>query len=150
MSEWDSASLEVIAPECPAFQARATARAITRYYNICFKPFGLTAEQFALLVGVGVHKDATVVQLALSAGVDATTLSRNVQHLVTRGLIYTEGGRGRSGKRLSLTDAGQALMTDVVPVWKAAKQKLSHQMGDDRLSSVTEAMAELTKALNSL
>lgn len=150
MSEWDSASLERIATECPAFQARATARAITRYYNICFKPFELTAEQFALLVGVGAHKDATVVQLATSAGVDATTLSRNVQHLVTRGLIYTEGGRGRSGKRLNLTDAGQALMSDVVPVWKAAKQELSHQMGDDRLSSVTKAMAALTKTLNSL
>ncbi|WP_374832814.1 MarR family winged helix-turn-helix transcriptional regulator [Paenochrobactrum pullorum] len=150
MSEWDSASLEMIASECPAFQARATARAITRYYNICFKPFGLTAEQFALLVGVGANKDATVVQLAMSAGVDATTLSRNVQHLVTRGLIYTEGGRGRSGKRLNLTDAGQALMINVVPVWKAAKQELSQQMGDERLLAVSQAMSELTKAVSSL
>lgn len=150
MSEWDPATLQMVASECPAFQARAMARAITRYYNIRFRPFGLTAEQFALLVGVGAHKNATVVQLAKSAGVDATTLSRNVQHLEARGFILTDGGRGRSGKRLNLTNAGQILMTDLVPVWMEAKQELSQKMGGDRLLSAIEAMTELTQAVTSL
>ncbi|MGN5476739.1 MarR family winged helix-turn-helix transcriptional regulator [Cupriavidus basilensis] len=68
-----------VAAQCLGFQARATARAITRYYNACFKPLGLTAEQFSLLVGIGAAEGATIVDLADSAGVDPTTLSRNVQ-----------------------------------------------------------------------
>lgn len=143
MSGFDSEFLKAIAAECPGFQARAAARAVTRYYNACFKPFGLTAEQFSLLVGIGAAGGTTQVDLALSAGIDTTTLSRNVQNLEARGLVRAEGGRGRAGKRLNLTHSGHCLMRDAFPVWKSAKANLSRQMGNGRLRSVTQAMAEL-------
>ncbi len=143
---FDPEFLRGVAAECPGFQARATARAVTRYFNACFKPLGLTAEQFSLLVGIGATEGATVVDLAASAGVDATTLSRNAQNLEVRGLICAEGGRGRAGKRLSLTHSGRRLMADAFPIWKSAKAELSHYMGDERLRSATRAMAELAKA----
>ena len=112
VSGFDRESLKAVAAECPGFQARATARVVTRFYNACFKPLGLTAEQFSLLVGIGASEAATLVDLAVSAGVDATTLSRNVQNLEERGLVRAEGGRGRAGKRLSLTSSGRRLMVD--------------------------------------
>lgn len=37
--------------ECPAFHARVTARVLTRYYNACFRPLGITAEQFSFWWG---------------------------------------------------------------------------------------------------
>jgi DNA-binding MarR family transcriptional regulator len=150
MSGFDPESLKGVAAECPGFQARATARAITRYYNACFKPFGLTAEQFSLLVGIGAAEGPTLVDLAASAGVDATTLSRNVQNLEGRGLVRAEGGRGRAGKRLNLTRSGRRLMVDAFPVWKRAKAELSRHLGDKRLRSARRAMAELAKAAEGL
>lgn len=141
-----SESLKGVAAECPGFQARATARALTRYYNGWFKPLGLTAGQFSLLVGVGAAEGVTLVDLAASAGVDTTTLSRNVQNLEMKGLIRADGGRGRAGKRLQLTVSGHRLMADALPVWKSAKAELSRHMGDERLQSATRAMAELVKA----
>ena len=146
MSRLDPESLKDIAAECPGFRARTTARAVTRYYNACFKPLGLTAEQFSLLVGIGASEAATLVDLAISAGVDATTLSRNVQNLEARGLVRAEGGRGRAGKRLELTESGRGLLTQAFPVWKSAKTKLSRHMGDERLRAATQAMAELAEA----
>nr|WP_210255994.1 MarR family winged helix-turn-helix transcriptional regulator [Rhizobium sp. SG570] len=146
VSGFDPESLRGVAAECPGFQARATARAVTRYYNACFKPLGLTAEQFSLLVGVGAAEGVTLVDLAASAGVDATTLSRNVQNLEVKGLVRADGGRGRAGKRLQLTSAGRQLMADAFPVWKSAKAELSRYMGDERLQSATRAMADLAKA----
>ncbi|MFY0402709.1 MarR family winged helix-turn-helix transcriptional regulator (plasmid) [Pantoea dispersa] len=148
MSGFDPKYFRDVAAECPGFQARATARAVTRYYNVCFKSLGLTAEQFSLLVGIGAFEGATIVDLAVSAGVDATTLSRNVQNMELRGLVRSEGGRGRAGKRLSLTDSGYQLMAEALPVWKSAKDKLSMKMGDDRLRSATQAMEELARAVN--
>jgi DNA-binding MarR family transcriptional regulator len=142
----DPESLKGVAAECPGFQARATARAVTRYYNACFKPLGLTAEQFSLLVGIGAAEGATLVDLAASAGVDATTLSRNVQNLEARDLVRAEGGRGRAGKRLNLTRSGRRLMADAFPIWQSAKAELSRRMGDERLRAATRAMAELGKA----
>lgn len=148
MSGFDPKYFRDVAAECPGFQARATARAVTRYYNVYFKSLGLTAEQFSLLVGIGAFEGATIVDLAASAGVDATTLSRNVQNMELRGLVRSEGGRGRAGKRLNLTHSGYQLMAEALPVWKSAKDKLSIMMGNDRLRSATRAMEELARAIN--
>jgi DNA-binding MarR family transcriptional regulator len=146
----DHEALKRVAAECPGYRARATARALTRYYNACFRSLGLTAEQFSLLVGIGAAAEAaTVVGLATEAGVDATTLSRNVRGLEARGLVSAEGGRGRSGKRLSLTGAGRQLLAEAFPVWTAAKAELSRRLGEEKLHAAQHAMAELSEAATS-
>jgi DNA-binding MarR family transcriptional regulator len=149
VNSFDPESLKRIAAECPGFQARATARAITRYFNVCFKPLGLTAEQFSLLVGIGAAEGTMLVDLAESAGVDATTLSRNVRNLERRGMVRAKGGRGRAGKRLSLTKSGNQLMVDALPAWDRAKEELSRRLGDENVRSIRQAMAELAAAAES-
>ena len=146
MNRLDPNLLRDVSAECPGFQARVTARAITRFYNAFFQPLDLTAEQFSLLVGIGAADGATVAELAGRAGVDATTLSRNVQNLETRRLASAEGGRGRAGKRLSLTNSGRRLLLEALPLWERAKTKLSKRMGDRRLQFARQAMAELAEA----
>ena len=146
MTGFDPESLQDVEAECPGFQARATARALTRYYNARFKPLGLTAEQFSLLVGIGTTEDVTLVDLAVRAGVDPTTLSRNVKNLESRDLVHSEGGRGRAGKRLALTTSGRRLMADAFQVWASAKAELARRMGTEKLRSARQAMAELGKA----
>ena len=145
----DPEVLQGVAAQCPGFQARATARALTRYYNACFKPLGLTAEQFSLLVGIGAAEGTTLVDLADRAGVDPTTLSRNVQNLESRDLVRAEGGRGRAGKRLTLTASGRRLVADAFPVWNGAKAELARRMGDAKLRSAKRAMADLATAAES-
>ena len=145
----DPESLKSVAAECPGFQARATARSLTRYYNACFRPLGLTAEQFSLLVGIGEADGATLVELADKAGVDPTTLSRSVQNLESQDLVCATGGRGRAGKRLTLTTSGRRLVLKALPVWKVAKATLAVQMGDAALEIARQAMAELAKAAES-
>ena len=149
MNDFDPTSLQNISTECPGFQARATARVLTRYYNSCFKPLELTAEQFSLLVGIGAAEGATLVELADRAGVDPTTLSRNVRNLENRDLVRAEGGRGRAGKRLALTPPGRQLVIDALPVWNGAKAELARRMGDEKLRSARRAMMALAKAAES-
>ena len=99
-----------IETECPAFQARVTAGALTRYYNACFRTSGITAEQFSLLVGDWRQPEANACRACGAAGVDATTLSRSAKALEQRNLVC--GQRGRAGKRLVLTDGGHQLMDE--------------------------------------
>lgn len=146
MSRFDPDSLRSVPAQCPGLQARATARALTRYYNAVFKPLGVTAEQFSLLVGIGLATGATIAELAGSAGVDATTLSRNVQNLERRGLAHAKGGRGRAGKRLRLTRSGRRLVVEALPLWQRAKAELSQRLGETRLRSARRAMSELAEA----
>ncbi|CAJ0778951.1 hypothetical protein R8510_04558 [Ralstonia chuxiongensis] len=149
MKGFDPEALKNVAAECPGFQARATARALTRYYNACFKPLGLTAEQFSLLVGIGEAEGTTLVELADKARVDPTTLSRSVQNLESRDLVHATGGRGRAGKQLTLTTSGRRLVANALPVWSSAKAELAGQMGDKELRSATQAMAKLANAAES-
>ena len=146
MSGFDPETLKGIAAQCPGFQARATARAVTRYYNACFKPLGLTAEQFSLLVGIGAVEGTTLVELANSAGVDPTTLSRNLQNLEVRRLVHSKGGRGRLGKQVGLTISGRKLIVDALPLWHLAKAELSSRLGKEKLRSAGKLMAELAEA----
>lgn len=146
MSELNQEMLNCIAGTCPGFQARATARAITRYYNNHFKALDLTAEQFSLLVGIGAVQGITLVKLAASSGVDPTTLSRSVRNLEASGLVCAEGGRGRSGKHLLLTNLGKSTLLKALPIWESAKAELSQKIGVQKLPSIIEAMVELAKA----
>ena len=135
-----------IETECPAFQARVTALALTRYYNSCFRPLGLTAEQFSLLVGIGGSREPTLAELATRAGVDATTLSRNVGSLERRDLVRNHGGRGRAGKRLVLTDEGRRLMDEAMAAWERARARLSEVLGEEDSRVARNAMSRLAVA----
>jgi DNA-binding MarR family transcriptional regulator len=132
--------------ECPAFQARVTARALTRYYNACFRPLGITAEQFSLLVGIGGSHEPTLAELAARAGVDATTLSRSVKSLETRDLVRHLGGRGRTGKRLVLTDGGRQLMDQAMPAWERARARLAETLGEETSRIAGSVMSRLAVA----
>jgi DNA-binding MarR family transcriptional regulator len=132
--------------ECPAFQARVTARALTRYYNACFRPLGITAEQFSLLVGIGGSHEPTLAELAARAGVDATTLSRSVKSLVQRDLVRNDGGRGRAGKRLVLTEGGRRLMDEAMIAWEGARVRLAEALGEEASRVAGVAMSQLAVA----
>ena len=132
--------------ECPAFQARVTARALTRYYNACFRPLGITAEQFSLLVGIGGSHEPTLAELAARAGVDATTLSRSVKSLERRDLVRDHGGRGRAGKRLVLTDTGSRLMAESMVAWEQARARLAETLGEETSRVAGSVMSQLSVA----
>ncbi len=132
--------------DCPAFQARATARSLTRYYNAAFQPLGITAEQFSLMVGIAGSTKPTLVELATRAGVDATTLSRAVRTLEHSGLVHSGGGRGRAGKRLDLTHPGYTLMEEAMPIWERARSQLADALGDDMMKPAQSAMCGLSAA----
>jgi DNA-binding MarR family transcriptional regulator len=132
--------------ECPAFQARATARALTRYYNARFRPLGITAEQFSLLVGIGGSQEPTVAELAARAGVDATTLSRSVKSLQRSNLVRDDGGRGRAGKRLVLTVEGRRVMDEAMAAWEGARIKLAEALGEEALRDAGSSMSRLAVA----
>jgi DNA-binding MarR family transcriptional regulator len=141
----DLLQLKEIAAECPGFQARATARAITRFFNTRFRPLDVTAEQFSLLIGIETGEGITVADLAAQSGVDATTLSRNVQNLEKRKLVRGVG-RGRAGKRLELTRIGRSLLGKAVPLWQQAYDELTAALGKTRLRSANRAMRAVADA----
>lgn len=107
---------------------------------------GITAEQFSLLVGIGGSHKPTLADLAARAGVDATTLSRSVKSLVQRDLVRNDGGRGRAGKRLVLTEGGRRLMDEAMVAWEHARAQLAEALGEEASRVAGVVMSQLAVA----
>ena len=121
-----------IALTCPGYRIRVAERVATRYYNARFKSVGLTAVQFGLLVGIETSETPMVAELAEQSSADPSTLARNLQLLERDGLVIGKGGRGRFGKRFTLTKKGRRSLTAAFKLWERACQDLVAEIGISR------------------
>jgi DNA-binding MarR family transcriptional regulator len=80
------------------------------------------------------------------AGVDATTLSRNVKSLEQRDLVRNHGGRGRAGNRLVLTDKGCRLVVESMATWERARSRLAEALGEEASRAAGDVLSRLTAA----
>ena len=111
--------------ECLVLNTRMAARTMTRLYGRRLRPYGLTAEQFSLLVSIRKNKRRSVSELAQNLGMDRTTLSRNLNLLESKGLVGCDPAGKGNGRLCQLTGAGQALLDELVPHWRAAQWRLA-------------------------
>jgi hypothetical protein len=91
---------------CECASARQAARAITQLYDRWLDGTGLEAPQFALMMALNGHGDASQAAIGRRYGLDKTTISRNLKWLERRGLILATGAEdGREhrspGQRLA-------------------------------------------------
>ena len=115
-----------MAASCYANRLRNAARAITRHYDARLKPLDLRISQLSVLTAASVADgQLTIVELAEKLGMDRSTLSRNLDPLERRGLIEL-GPEGRHrARRVMLTEAGQALLREAYPLWRAAQHGIA-------------------------
>jgi DNA-binding MarR family transcriptional regulator len=116
---------------CLAYASRRTARAVTNFFNQRLGPFDLNVAQFGLLAAVAKMPGSTLAAIGEAMLLDESTMARNLTVLERRGLIQAEGGRGRGGKQINLTDEGLALYTDAARTWRAANRSLATALGAD-------------------
>ncbi len=111
-----------MAEACFANRLRATARAITRYYDSTMKPLDLRVSQLSVLAAVSVGKGAlTIVELASQLGMDRSTLSRNFDPLERRGLVSLGAEARYRARKVMLTDAGAEMLERAYPIWQQAQ-----------------------------
>jgi hypothetical protein len=129
--------------ECPAFQARITARALTRYYNACFRPLRITTEQFSLLVGIGGNREPTLAEMAARRG-------RRHHSQPQRQEPRAEGSRAQpwraASKRMVLTDAGVRLMDEAMVAWERARNRLAEALGEEASRIAGSVLSQLAVA----
>jgi len=145
-SEEQTAAFQ-IASTCACANLRKTARAVSHLYDKTFRPVGLRATQFALLVAVRLLGPVTVNRLAEAAIMDRTTLTRNLRPLEREGWVQIE--RGREDRRLrevSLSAEGRTVLSEAMPLWREAQTKIADGMGRDRLEEMVENLTLATQA----
>ena len=122
--------LAEIPTTCLGMISRLASRAATRVFAAHLAGLDLQANQFAILVVVRLHGGEGVAALAERLDLDASALTRNLQVLERKGYVAAEGGRGRGGKRLALTEAGEAVLTEAWRRWRLAQAALVSELGE--------------------
>lgn len=102
----------------------------------------LTLPQYRTLVVLAGHGPRRAVDLAADLGVHPSTVTRTCDRLVRRGLVrrHRETSDRRS-VRLSLTEAGKALIGDVMRRRAAELRRLARPFGGDLGEAVRGVVA---------
>lgn len=105
--------------------ARLAARRLTRHLDRWLEPSGLGATQFGLLSLVAAADDDHLSALAAKAGLDPSTLTRNLEGLARQGLVeVTSSGPDRRRRAAWLTEAGARALALAIPLWRQAQADL--------------------------
>lgn len=136
--------------DCLAYATRRTGRAVTNLFNARMAGLELNVAQFGLLAAVSKMPGATLAAIGEAMLLDESTLARNFAVMERRGLIAAEGGRGRGGKALTLTKAGEKLLGEAARIWRDTNRMLAAEMPADEAAAgrkFLRALGEVSERL---
>jgi DNA-binding MarR family transcriptional regulator len=132
--------------DCAGCNSRLAARRIGRFLDRALAPSGLSAAQLGLMAQIAAAGDDTLGALAQRAGLEQSTLSRNLRILEQDGLIEIATLERDQRRRAAwLTEAGARRLQAALPLWRKAQAKLARQFDPGlarRLAAATGALPE--------
>jgi DNA-binding MarR family transcriptional regulator len=130
---------------CAGFNSRLAARRITQFLDQRMASSGLTIAQFGLMAQVAAAGDDTLGALAERAGIDQSTLSRNLRGLEAAGLVeIAVADKDLRRRAVWLTEHGARRLETAVPIWRQAHAELAKRLDPKlarRLSEAAQALA---------
>jgi len=131
---------------CACATARQVARAITQLYDRWLEGTGLEAPQFALLMALNAHGEASQASIGKRYGMDKTTISRNLKWLQQRGFIAAAGAEDGRERRFVLTAEGRKRLAAAKPKWKKAQDHLRSGMTSEQWDTMFDAFRAVARA----
>ncbi len=131
---------------CTSLKLRQLSRDVSRHYEAFVAPSGLRNTQYSLLSHVVKLGPLRQGELARAMGLDASTLTRNLQPLLDQGLVEVQVGADARSRVVQATAAGTALRTQAQRAWKRAQLALNEQLGAPRVAAL-HALIDECRAL---
>src|SRR5262245_49373099 len=111
---------------CAGWNSRLAARRITQFLDRELADTGLSVAQLGLMAQIAVAADDTMGALAQRAGLEQSTLSRNLRTLENAGLIEIAMVEADLRRRaVWLTETGARRLEAAIPVWRRAHARLA-------------------------
>lgn len=132
---------------CAGLHARLVARRLSRLFDRHLGPFGLGIAQFGLMAEIAAAADDTIGGLAARAGLDPSTLSRNLRALERQGLVEIVIAEADLRRRaVWLTEKGARTLASAMPAWTEAQAELAALVDPAVLGRLAAATAALDAA----
>jgi DNA-binding MarR family transcriptional regulator len=132
---------------CSSLKVRRLSGRISQHFDRVIAETGLKTTQYALLNHAARLGPIRPGELARAMGIDASTLTRNLQPLVAAGWLLVGRGDDQRSRAVSLTPAGLAKRAEAQRAWKRAQLSFNERLGVDAVARlhalVDECMARL-------
>ena len=143
-----SMSTNDIGPKgCTNFKTRQLSRLLSRHYDAEMAKVGLKTTQYSLLSHVLNLGPLAPGELARAMGLDASTLTRNLQPMVSAGWVAQDAGSDARSRRISITAEGRAKHAEARRHWKAAQLQVNNLLGEERVAALHALMDHCTQQL---
>jgi DNA-binding MarR family transcriptional regulator len=134
---------DVISRECLAVRLRILNRVVTKIYDDALRPLGVKTSQLNILVVTAKLSLARPAKVCERLQMDTSTLSRNVERMMTKDwLEVVEDDDGRA-QPFRLTTKGRRLLERAMPAWERAQEKVKKLIGDDTMASIDAAVQRI-------
>lgn len=132
---------------CTNFKTRQLGRLLSRHYDAELAKVGLKTTQYSLLAHVLKLGDIAPGELARQMGLDASTLTRNLQPMLAAGWVVQEPGVDARSRCIRLTQAGRDIQTEAQRYWKVAQQQVNATLGSERVAMLHALIDECATLL---
>lgn len=147
MIENSPASADETEPmDCVSYRLRRVARVTAKSYDNALRPSGLRTTQFTLLAALNQRGDTNIGELSEWLAIDATTLTRNLAILVRRGLVENTPADDARVRNVRLTDRGNDIYEEALPLWREAQQRVLEAIEPERLLGLWSQLEEVEAA----
>lgn len=139
------------AATCTGLNIRLAARRISAFLDQRLHDTGLTTAQFGLMTHIAAAGDDTLGALAERAGLDQSTLSRNLRGLEQAGLVEIAiVERDLRRRSVWLTELGARRLEAAMPAWRQAQDALSAVIRPRDVEALATASAALGQSTASI
>ena len=83
----------------------------------------------------------TITKLAQKLLMDRTTCTRNLKNLQGKNLINFEQSEDRRMKKIVLTDQGNEILEQTIPLWEKAQNFLLDKVGENQMASLVKDLS---------
>ena len=127
-------------PQCYCLQTRRTARRLTRVYDAALRDTGLKITQCTILFAIARNGEVSEGALADRLGLERTTLVRNLQGLVAKGLL--ERVQKSRCVEHRLTEDGRQALEATLPIWQTVQTQIKSRLAH-RDAAIEQALSTL-------
>lgn len=132
---------------CTHLKLRQLVRRVARLYDEDVAACGLRGTQYSLLTAIVKLGPVRPADLASALGLDASTLTRNVQILVASGWVVVQPGADARSRSVVATAAGQAKRAEAQRLWRRSQERVNQLLG---VPTVIELHALLDRCVAAL
>lgn len=135
----------MLVASCAGLSLRQAARRVTLLHDEALKDSGLSLAQVGLMALIATSADDRMAALAARAGLDPSTLSRNLRGLEREGLIeIVTVEKDLRRRAVWLTESGLRRLQGALPAWRATQVRIAELFPANLMERIAAASEKLT------